>query len=712
MGEYSIMNRCLYRLLSFTFTLVIAWSSARDARAASGPSIVVPQLALAPHITGAIDASWKGAAQLRLGWDYTYRRPAEETTTVHVAQHGNALYIAWDVHQRAPLTITQNTNGEGVYNDDHVAVVFYPQATQGFVYIFRSNPIGTRDQSSSENSAYSPHWESVGRRTPYGYIVTMRIPLSVIRSGGSTLWHVQFLRKTSATNGDFIWASDPAMQSDIDENYTGVMSGINIGTVARPPARVQLYGLGEAASQSAGGSTSRIGADLSLPITPTASFVATLHPDYSNVEIDQQSISPQEFPRFYQEVRPFFTQLSQQFNARFNCWTCAFTLYTPSIPTFSQGYAVEGTQGPLTFGAFDAIGPERSDEAQTATYTQSSRDHSELFSVQQVSSNTPAVHDVSNTIAAGYGFSHNHAGVFANVGTDRGTNVTDPNKGGYQEAGFTLSDQTTNVFVDYQQVGAQFQPVVGYVVHPGIAGLSVFASKTYNYSAKSTLQQLVFSGEADRYHDENGVANQQDQSLSASLRTRTLFGLELNTGSSYLEVPDGELLPFTQTTTSISYRQNTATATNISYSQGAYYHGFLGSWYSTTGIRLARPLILSLEADATHYVPHAGYGPGTQWDEIIANQFLERISLDWQFNHHASMDIGLRRIGGLFAPTGFGYIPTAQTQPIDAVNLTAAFHFLALRNEFYVVYGNPNELSTEHALFVKWIRYFGAPKGT
>ncbi len=706
------MNRFLHRVLLFTFTLVIAQLSARGARAASGPSIVIPQLGVAPHITGAIDASWKGAAQLTLGWDYTYRRPAEEATAVHVAQHGKALYIAWDVHQRAPLTITQNTNGEGVYNDDHVAVVFYPQATQGFTYIFRSNPIGTRDQSSSENSAYSPHWESVGRRTPYGYIVTMRIPLSVMRSGGSTLWHVQFLRKTSATNGDFIWASDPAMQSDIDENYTGVISGINIGTAARPPARVQLYGLGEGASQSAGGSTSRIGADLSLPITPTASFVATLHPDYSDVEIDQQSISPQEFPRFYQEVRPFFTQLSQQFNARFNCWTCAFTLYTPSIPTFSQGYAVEGTQGPLTFGAFDAIGPERSDEAQTATYTQSNRDHSALFSVQQVSSNTPAVHDVSNTIATGYGFSHNHVGVFANVGTDRGTNVTDPNKGGYQEAGFTLSDQTTNVLVDYQQVGAEFQPVDGYVVHPGIAGLSVFASKTYNYSTKSTLQQLVFSGEADRYHGENGAANQQDQSLSASLRTRTLLGLELNTGSSYLEVPDGELLPFTQTSTSISYRQNTATATNISYSQGAYYHGFLGSWYSTTGIRLARPLILSLEADATHYVPHAGYGPGTQWDEITANQFLERISLDWQFNHHASMDIGLRRIGGLFAPTGFGYVPTAHTQPIDAVNLTAAVHFLALRNEFYVVYGNPNELSTEHALFVKWIRYFGAPKGT
>lgn len=49
---------------------------------------------------------------------------------------------------------------------------------------------------------------------------------------------------------------------------------------------------------------------------------------------------------------------------------------------------------------------------------------------------------------------------------------------------------------------------------------------------------------------------------------------------------------------------------------------------------------------------------------------------------------------------------------MNEMNLTAAFHFLALRNEFYVVYGDPSQLSTLHALFFKWIRYVGAPKGT
>jgi hypothetical protein len=706
------MKRFVYRVSLLAFALALTWLPA-GAAATGQFSVNVPDLTAAPTINGTIDSSWKTAARIDLAWDYIYGRPAEEASTVYLAQHAQALYIAWDIHQRAPLTINQNTNGGGVYNDDHVGVVFYPQGTNGFFYIFRSNPVGTRDQSSSENSAYSPQWESSGHPTPYGYVITMRIPLNVIRSGGSHSWRVQFTRKTVATNEDFIWAHDPAMQGDIDVNYAGVISGIDAGKAAlRPPARVQLYGLGEFGSQTAGGSTSRMGADLSLPVTPTASFVATLHPDYSNVEIDQQSISPQEFPRFLQEVRPFFTQLGQQFNARFNCWNCAFTLYTPSIPAFSQGYAVEGTQGPVTFGAFDAIGPGRTDNAQTATYAQSNRNDGALFSLQQVSVDTPDVRDVSDTVAAGYGFSHNHAGIFVNAGTDRGTNVTGTGKAGYQEAGFTLNDQTTNFFLDYQHVGSQFQPVDGYVFHPGITGLSVYTSKTYNYSPKSALQQFTVSGNWDRYHDENGLANQQDQGLSASVRTRSLLGVTLNSGSSYLRAPDGELLPFSQNGVSLAYRQNTATASGVTYLQGAYYHGFLGAWYSSTGIRLARPLILSLEADTTHYVPDDAYGPGTRWNEIAANELLERASLDWQFSHAASMDVGVRRIAGVFAPTGFGYVPTLGTPAIDALNLTAAFHFLALRNEFYVVYGNPNELTTEHALFVKWIRYIGAPKGT
>jgi hypothetical protein len=64
-----------------------------------------------------------------------------------------------------------------------------------------------------------------------------------------------------------------------------------------------------------------MGADFSLPVTPTAAFFGTFHPDYSNVELDQQSISPTVYQRTYSEVRPFFTQAASYYN-RFSCAVC------------------------------------------------------------------------------------------------------------------------------------------------------------------------------------------------------------------------------------------------------------------------------------------------------------------------------------------------------------------------------------------------------
>jgi hypothetical protein len=95
--------------------------------------------------------------------------------------------------------------------------------------------------------------------------------------------------------------------------------------------------------------------------------------------------------------------------------------------------------------------------------------------------------------------------------------------------------------------------------------------------------------------------------------------------------------------------------------------------------------------------------------EPTARQWLERASMDWQFSRYASFDVGARRIIGRNLPNLFE-APTFDD--VDAGNVSAAFHFLAAHNEWYVVYGNPNNLSTLPAFYVKWIRYIGAEKGT
>lgn len=129
--------------------------------------------------------------------------------------------------------------------------------------------------------------------------------------------------------------------------------------------------LGQSGATAYGGTTSRLGADVALPVTPTASLVATIHPDFSNVEADQQTIAPTTFTRFFPELRPFFAQ-SAKFYDLTNCYGCSSNwseLYTPAIPTPRSGYQLEGTQGPFSFGGLDAVGVGRDDNAQSVAWT-------------------------------------------------------------------------------------------------------------------------------------------------------------------------------------------------------------------------------------------------------------------------------------------------------------------------------------------------------
>ena len=426
-----MMRSVLASLASGAAAILIAAAPCVLEAAPSG-SVDVPVLATPPSMAGVIDASWSAAAKIDLSRDFTYQRAAAELTTVYVAQDASALDIAFVATQGEPLTNRQATNGANVLSDDYVAVYLYPQGVHGFAYSFAANPQGARYQTSSENSAFSPQWTAVGHVTADGYVVTMRIPLNVIRGGGSTSWNVQFIRATVATNGLAVWTYSNQQHNAADPFFAGVLQGIGAHNAAqRPKPRLQAYGLGELTTHANGGDTSRVGLDASLPVTSTSSFVATLHPDYSNVEIDQQTIAPTAFERQYAEVRPFFTQAASFFNQHFSCSDCPQMLYTPAIPTFGQGYAYEGTQGPLRFAAFDAIGNQRIDDAQTLNYSTEDKYGAVQLDAQRVGVAVPGLTDDVTTLSGGYLNLATHTGAYFDSGEDRQNGPFGPTSGGY-----------------------------------------------------------------------------------------------------------------------------------------------------------------------------------------------------------------------------------------------------------------------------------------
>ncbi len=691
--------------------IACALGTARPAAAAATAGanaavIQVPVFTTVPSMNGTLDASWQTAAVVDLDTDFTYRRKADEGTKVYVGQDTGALDIAFVVTQRESVLAAQETNGSSVTSDDYVMAYLWPQGTHGFTYSFASNPRGTRYQTSSENSAYTPSWTAVGKPTQTGYVVTMRIPFDAIRSGGSKNWQAQFERATVASNGLSVWTFSSAQQNAADPAFAGTLAGVGIARkgTSRPPPRAGVYALGELTTPANGGNTSRVGADFALPVTPTASFVGTLHPDYSNVEIDQQTIAPNAFAYQYQEVRPFFTQAGQAFNYSFSCSDCPQFLYTPAIPTFAQGYALEGTQGPLTFSAFDAIGDTRSDQAIALDYNVETKENAYGVNLQRivVNSSDPGVNDQLTTITTGVNNQHTHFFLYANAAMERGNLVTNPDQANYAEAGGGYASATTVAVLNYQTLGPQFEPVDTFVSQNDITGYEFFAKKIINFSPHAMLHDLYLQTFYGWYHDQFGQPAQVDANETVYFDFRNLLTLRLYASYAGVKTFDDQFLPFDGNSVYLGYKIATNTPSYVQYTGGPYYHGNLDAWSYVTTIPIHRKVKVRLEADENNYLTHY---PG----EVSGAQWLERATLDWQFNRAASFDFGVRKIIGQNLPNSF---EAPNFTPVNASNVTAAFHYLAGKNEFYLTYGNPNNLSTLPALYVKWIRYIGAPKGT
>lgn len=687
-------------------------SATATARAFTGyPSLSVPEFAPPLEPVDARSA-WSKAATARLVWDVAHARPSTESTIASISTDGLSLYVRFDAVQREPITAAQRTNDIGQGNDDAVWIDLWPAGASGYMYQFQATPQGTHYEMSSENTSYSPNWESHGAIGNGGYSVTMKIPLDVMRGVGAThTWKAEFVRLIHASGEEQVWSYDSAQNNADDYARAGTMAMPQLSVKpARPKPRFATYALGEAASKSIGGSTSRIGADLSIPITPTASFYATLHPDYSNVELDQQSISPTVYARYYSEVRPFFTQAANFYND-FNCDACPNIqmLYTPAIPTPQQGYAIEGKQGPFSVATFDAIGDGRDDLASTVDYT--SPDQRWNASVERVAVDTPSL--VDDTTGAGISYYDlKRVSAYFNYGDDSGTNVLVPNQAQWYDLGAGWANQTFGFFGATRKIGEYFDPVDGFVSHPGIAGYALYSAKLWDFDANDKIQTIGIAGFVDRYQGPIGGQAQSDNSLLLDLLTKSAWDLQLFTGSNYWRFGD-LLTPISQnagfsvtyhsglTTNNpgqFPYHGTSATPTSISYNTGAYGDGRLDTWFRTSTIRVGVRGALTLVLDDTAQYVRFGSN-NIQW--------FESASYAYQIDRNSSFALGIRSvIGSPPVPNGGG----------DCIgrcsNVSIAYHLRLRHSELYAVYGDPNTLVTVPQAILKLIFYAGAEKGT
>ncbi len=711
-------------------------------------------LALDPTLS---DAAWSAGLVPDGGgpWeDLTTRSPALDATTAYLLYDDHFLYVGFKAAQSpGSIAASQTTNDVGFGIDDFVGIGIDTSGAGSQAYYFETTPRGVRYQSAVENVRYRPRWQAAATIGPSGWSAVLVIPLDVlkIRSGKAQTWRLQFVRALARKGEHYVWAYDglmgdaPAGQWPTFADTRWWASATNVTTGAGggrggARGRADVFGLASIGEdrnlfQQANGqflpmTVRHFGLDVSYSLTPTMSFVGTLAPDFSNVEIDQQTIAPQEFQRQLVEYRPFFAQGANFINANTgprsptSAITTApdYVFYSPEVGPFDRGAKVEGTFGDqslgvLSFRGFDQTTGNTFDD-QAYGYEHALQDGTFLY----WSDGVLAHHSISgndSTIEAGaegrnlksglvWFFDHSfETGSWVPQGHADLTNMfLDVHKPNYE------------VYAGYFDVSPNYDPIDGFTVNSDIRGEQGFLNLTG--SLRGVKSWGLFMG-GDRFLDDSGAVHQADTQIFLNATFKNGFSIDgagaaigqlrsydIPAGpgcsgpiigqSSFTGYPcylGGTNQAFNLSQIPIGYGDGTPTPYDANYSWGPFGDNYVHLFTLVTSRPIGRRMTLGLEYDGTYERPLTG-------DQPLDSQWLRRISIGYNLSAESSVTLSYRSINGL---GGFA------TEP--GQNFAFAFHDrFRGGNELYVNFGSPAASTTLNRLIVKYVFHAGADAGT
>ena len=611
-------------------------------------------------------------------------------------------------------------------------------------------PRAIRYQQSSENVRYSARWHSAAEIDGQGWNAVLVIPLSSMRlsSGKHASWRFNFIRSVAAQGEHYTWAYDGLMNDGpvgqswptfSDARYwpTITLDGLtpsNRLVRAKPHSDIyalESVGVDRDLFQQANGTfapeTVRpVGIDLTVPLTNTINAVGTINPDFSNIEVDQQTIAPQEFPRQLVEYRPFFAQGARFITPNgvgFSSPTSPNNAiwYSPSIGPFDHGAKIEGSYGLQSFGllgvrGYDVTTGNTFDDIAYG-YRHSPADRTFYYWTDGVLAHHSIAGD-DTTIDLGAsginpksGFEWGDAQAF-----EHGSWV--PYTGAAHSSTTYIAMNKPNYFVAtaYNDLSPNYNPIDGLTFNSDIRGFQGFVQ---TLGSTKWAKNYSLSVNADRWLDRSGAVHESD--TLASLAVTFNNGLSINNlgpsvsilrsydvpanvncagpaiGTSsftgFLCYRNGQDQRFNLFTAAVGYKDGTPRPLDASFAFGP----FGGNYTQTFAITTSRPLgryALGLEYDGTY---ERALSTG-----VLDSQWLRRVSFSASLGPESSLSIFVRSINGLG-----GFATSTGT------NIAFGYHRrFASGNELFADFGTPAANSTLQRFIVKYVFHVGGDTGT
>src|SRR6266545_7757448 len=294
------------------------------ASAEDRPRLELRRVATPPTIDGRLDdEAWQGTTLPLTEW-LTYNplngEKLTQQTEVRAGYDERYLYFAFHCVDPEPDKVRSTiSRRDSMFDDDWVGLSLDSVGNGQSSYDLFVNPAGVQGDilttpSAGENSAPDFVWDSAGRRTPEGYDVEMRIPLTTIRfkSGPEVRMGILFWRRVSRLGMSASWPVVPAGRSFLERHAMLVLHDLRrpltlevtpSATYSRRQTRATPTSFAPADGNPDAGLTVKYG------ITSSATLEGTVNPDFSQVESDAFQVQVnQRYPLFFSEKRPFFME--------------------------------------------------------------------------------------------------------------------------------------------------------------------------------------------------------------------------------------------------------------------------------------------------------------------------------------------------------------------------------------------------------------------
>lgn len=697
------------------------------------------------------DPAWKlGEIANNSFTNLTTRNNAPLKTAIYLLYDDSNLYVGFRCEQRGvPILASQTTNDIGFGLDDFVGVGLDTSANASQAYFFETTPRGIRYQAASETNRYKPDWQAAGSIAGANWSAVMIIPLKVmkIHTGARQAWRFNFFRSVTALGEHYTWAFDgimgdapvPQWPNFADARFWPTLSGLSIAPRGslRPRPRAEIYALESVGrdrklfAQSNGSfgyqDVRNLGIDLNYPLTRTISFVGTANPDFSNVEIDQQTIAPQEFRRSLNEYRPFFSQGANFINANPIALGVVappnLIFYSPGIGPFDRGAKVEGTFGLQSFGVLSVRGHDQitGNEFDDVAfgYKHALPDRTFIYFADGVLAHHSASGNDS-TAEAGVVVRNLRTGFVgaASSAFENGSWLPAP---GFARSSLGFLDvhkPNYEVNLGYQDITPNYNPIDGFTSNSDVRGPNGFLDFRGNGKAVKSYDLFFF---ADRYFDRSGAIHQADTVIQFNAAFKNQFSLnggpavgllrrydvlagpncgDTVVGSSYFTgypcYRDGRSDRFNLFALNLGYRDGTPAPVDAGFAGGPFGDFYLHLYNFSTSRQIAKRITLGIEYDGTYERFFRGAAAGS-----VDSQFLRRISLGESLGPDSNFAISLRSISG----TGGFAVP--------GLNLAASYRRkFATGNELFINYGTPASAATLDRLVVKYLIRLGGGSGT